>query len=69
MLYLGFVIYLSPLTAGAHTDWGFLTVLATDGVPGLQIFLDGDWIDAPNREGMFVVNLGDMMHRSALCSN
>lgn len=24
--------------AGAHTDYGFLTLLATDGVPGLEIF-------------------------------
>lgn len=23
---------------GAHCDWGFLTLLATDNVPGLQVF-------------------------------
>ncbi len=33
--------------AGAHTDWGMLTFLKTDDVPGLQIHVDGKWIDVP----------------------
>ncbi|KAK9829658.1 hypothetical protein WJX72_007150 [[Myrmecia] bisecta] len=48
---------------GAHTDWGMLTVLATDDVPGLQIHVNGEWVDVPPRNGTFIVNLGDMTHR------
>ena len=51
--------------AGPHTDWGALTILATDNEPGLQICLGKTWIDVEPRAGMFVVNLGDMVDRSA----
>lgn len=53
--------------AGAHTDWGMLTLLRTTG-PGLQILPDrqsGDWVDVPPVEGAFVVNLGDMLQLCA----
>lgn len=47
-----------------HTDFGALTLLAQDGVGGLQVQTpNGDWIDAPKTEGTFVVNVGDMLHR------
>ena len=46
------------MSAGAHTDWGMLTVLATDSVPGLQIYHAGAWRDVPPRPGCFVVNVG-----------
>uniref|UniRef100_A0A0G4HZN4 Uncharacterized protein n=1 Tax=Chromera velia CCMP2878 TaxID=1169474 RepID=A0A0G4HZN4_9ALVE len=50
-----------PLGCGAHTDCGFLTLLAQDSVPGLEVMLrEGVWIPAPPRPGCFVVNLGDM---------
>jgi len=49
--------------AGAHTDYGMLTILATDGVPGLQIFQNGEWVDVPSIPGAFIVNLGDMLQR------
>lgn len=53
--------------AGAHTDWGAVTVLAQDRHGGLEVQLpDGDgvtWAAAPPLEGSFVVNLGDMMPR------
>ena len=37
------------LGAGAHTDYGFVTLLVTDGVPGLQVDVGGgDWRGVPN---------------------
>jgi isopenicillin N synthase-like dioxygenase len=51
---------------GAHTDYGMITLLLTDQNPGLQIqTLEGDWVDVPPRiqEGLFIVNLGDMLER------
>lgn len=49
--------------AGAHTDYGMLTILATDGQPGLQVHLGGAWVDVPPAPGCFVCNLGDMLER------
>ena len=47
-----------------HTDYGLITLLATDGVPGLEVRpLGGEWttVDAPARS--LIVNLGDMLAR------
>jgi isopenicillin N synthase-like dioxygenase len=46
---------------GAHTDYGTLTVLATDGTAGLEIQVGGEWtpVDAP-ADG-FLVNVGDIL--------
>ena len=47
-----------------HTDSSFLTMLAPNRVPGLEIRTrSGDWIAAPPLDGAFVVNTGDMGHR------
>ncbi|MDH6132324.1 isopenicillin N synthase-like dioxygenase [Kitasatospora sp. MAA4] len=47
---------------GAHKDYGFLTLLLTDGVPGLQVErADGSFLDVPSRPGAFVVNLGELL--------
>ena len=48
---------------GAHTDYGILTVLLADDVPGLQVFRDGVWHDVSTPCGAFVCNLGDMLAR------
>lgn len=49
--------------AGAHTDYGMLTILKTDEVPGLQIRLGGSWVDVQPIEDTFIINLGDMLER------
>lgn len=50
--------------AGAHTDYGSVTLLMTDGVGGLQVRpRGGDWIDVPHVPGAYVVNIGDCLMR------
>jgi len=52
------------LTGAAHTDSGFLTLLAQDGVPGLQARArDGGWVDVPPEEGALAVNFGQVLER------
>jgi isopenicillin N synthase-like dioxygenase len=48
---------------GAHTDYGVLTILLADDVPGLQVFRAGRWHDVATPRGSFVCNLGDMLER------
>ncbi|CAB62039.1 putative protein [Arabidopsis thaliana] len=50
---------------GAHSDYGMLTLLATDSVTGLQ---DKDvkprkWEYVPSIKGAYIVNLGDLLER------
>ena len=53
------------LRAGAHSDYGVLTILRTEVAPGgLQVRTrDGRWSDVPHIPGAFVVNIGDAMMR------
>ncbi|XP_030467740.2 2-oxoglutarate-Fe(II) type oxidoreductase hxnY-like isoform X1 [Syzygium oleosum] len=58
--------------ASAHSDYGMVTLLATDGVPGLQVCRDKDkhqrcWEAVPHINGAFIVNIGDMMERWTNC--
>ncbi len=50
--------------AGTHTDYGNLTLLATDDVGGLEVRTRaGEWIEAPVLPGAFIVNIGDCLMR------
>lgn len=49
------------LRMGAHTDYGILTILLADNVPGLQVRHDGGWVDVPVEPGSLIINIGDMM--------
>lgn len=50
--------------AGAHTDYGSLTILLPQaGSQGLQVQQGGAWVDVPAPEGAFVINIGDLMAR------
>lgn len=50
--------------AGAHTDYGSVTLLTTDGEGGLQVRpRGGDWMDVPHVPGAFTVNIGDCLMR------
>jgi isopenicillin N synthase-like dioxygenase len=47
---------------GAHTDYGIVTVLYADRVPGLEIVgPDGAWCPVVPEDGVFLVNLGDLL--------
>lgn len=46
----------------AHTDYGCLTLLATDGQPGLEVQLrDGTWVPVQAAPGTFIINFGEML--------
>ncbi|EFJ16094.1 hypothetical protein SELMODRAFT_422116 [Selaginella moellendorffii] len=52
--------------AGVHSDYGMLTLLASGGIPGLQMCKMKDpkeqiWTNVQPLKGAFVVNLGDML--------
>ena len=51
------------LRAGAHTDYGSLTLLKIDDAPGgLQVrSRSGEWVTAPQPQQGFIVNIGDLI--------
>jgi isopenicillin N synthase-like dioxygenase len=52
------------LGAGIHTDYGNVTLLATDEVGGLMVQdRSGRWLDAPVIPNTFVCNIGDCLMR------
>ena len=53
------------IRAGAHSDYGSLTILCTEDRPGgLQVFnAAGDWVDVPIVADTFIVNIGDLLAR------
>lgn len=64
--YPGDVVPVAPdqMGAGEHTDYGNLTLLATDSVGGLEVRTRaGDWIKAPTVPGALLCNIGDCVMR------
>lgn len=53
------------LRAGAHADYGSLTILRTEDKPGgLQVLnRAGDWVDVPIAPDSFIINIGELMAR------
>jgi isopenicillin N synthase-like dioxygenase len=52
------------LVGAPHTDSGFVTLLAQDGVAGLQArSRHGQWVDVPPLEGTLVVNFGQVLEQ------
>jgi isopenicillin N synthase-like dioxygenase len=53
------------LRVGPHADYGSLTILRTEDVPGgLQVKnTAGNWVDVPILPNSFVVNIGELMAR------
>ncbi|CAA3011942.1 2-oxoglutarate-Fe(II) type oxidoreductase [Olea europaea subsp. europaea] len=58
--------------ASAHSDFGMITLLATDGVGGLQVCREKTlepqvWEDVHSVPGALIVNIGDLMERWTNC--
>lgn len=54
----------NQLGAGAHTDWGSITLLLQDAVGGLEVQNSaGTWINAQPLAGSFIINIGQLMER------
>lgn len=52
------------LSAGRHSDYEAITILAQDDVGGLQVRdPSGAWVDVAPRENAFVINAGDLLTR------
>jgi isopenicillin N synthase-like dioxygenase len=52
------------LGAGEHTDYGNITLLATDEAGGLEVRRrDGTWLAAPPIPDTFIINIGDCLMR------
>lgn len=53
-----------PLIGGAHVDSGLITLLAQDGVEGLQAQDNhGEWIDVPPADATLAVNFGRLLEQ------
>jgi isopenicillin N synthase-like dioxygenase len=58
------VVQDNMIGARAHRDFGFFTILLQDNTGGLEVGnAAGEWVVAPPIEGMFVVNVAEMLKR------
>ena len=53
----------APVFSTPHTDYGAITLLATDGVPGLELLQNSRWVPVSAPPGGIIVQLGDMLAR------
>ena len=55
----------NQLGAGAHTDYGMLTLLLQDDVGGLQVLNKNtsEWLDVPADPSTLIINSGDLLER------
>ena len=53
----------APVFSTPHTDYGAITLLAVDGLPGLEVLHDGAWTPVSAAAGSVIVQLGDMLAR------
>ena len=53
----------APVFSTPHTDYGAITLLAVDGLPGLEVLHDGAWTPVAAAPGSVIVQLGDMLAR------
>lgn len=51
------------LRAGAHTDYGTVTLVFQDRVEGLEALVDGRWLTVPAVPGAVTVNVADLLSR------
>ena len=50
------------ILAGAHTDYGMMTLLFQDNIGGLQVqSMDGSWLDVVPQSQSVIMNTGDLM--------
>jgi isopenicillin N synthase-like dioxygenase len=49
--------------AGQHGDINLITALPRATAPGLQVRVDGEWVDAVAPEGQVIINTGIMLER------
>ncbi|KAA0694125.1 isopenicillin N synthase family oxygenase [Halopseudomonas laoshanensis] len=60
----GFIAEQGESRAGAHTDYGSITLLFQDDAGGLEVCTrQGEWVQATPIPGTVVINTGDLMHR------
>ena len=45
----------------AHEDGNCITFVIQDGVGGLEVLKDGDWVPAEPVDGSIIVNIGDVI--------